>query len=310
MTEQRQPSTPNGSKPAPSTPSSRRPSTSPTGSRRTGRRETTRRRYDEPSFLERYRTAIMVIAVVAAVVLLSAFVFTSAAAPAFACTTIDTVQPSAADELGQVQPDMGQTHVGRGDKVTYPVCPPASGKHVNAPPYGPIPAKLYGPDDAAVPQGWIHNLEHGGLVLLYSCDKGACEAAPQTELQAFYANFPSSPICGVPPGTLSPVVARFEQMPTKYAALVWDRVLYLDELDSAKIYEFFNRYAERVDSEGNWLAPPEPQCAAPSPSASAGESLSPEASPSAAASPSSAPSPSASTPASPAVEPPPSPSPS
>jgi hypothetical protein len=246
----------------------------------------------------------MVVVVVAVVGLLGAFVFTSATATAFACTTIDTVQPSASGELGQVQPDMGQTHVGRGDKVTYPVCPPASGKHVNAPPYGPIPAKLYGPDDTAIPQGWIHNLEHGGLVLLYSCDKGACEAAPQEQLQAFYASFPSSPICGVPPGSISPVVARFEQMPTRYAAIVWDRVLYLDDLDSAKVLDFFNRYAERLDSEGNWLAPPEPQCAAPSPSPSAEES------PSAVASPSSAASPSASTPPSPAVEPQPSPSPS
>ena len=30
---------------------------------------------------------------------------------------------------------------------------------------------------AAVPNGWVHNLEHGGLVLLYSCDKGACDDA-------------------------------------------------------------------------------------------------------------------------------------
>ena len=308
MTEQRQPSTPSGSKPPPPTPPRRRPSTSPTGTRRSGRRETPRRHYEEPSFLQRYRTPILGIAVIAAVVLLAVFVFTSAAAPAFACTTVDTVQQSASGELGQVQPDMGQTHVGRGDKVTYPVCPPASGKHVNQPPYGPIPAKFYGPDDSAIPNGWIHNLEHGALVLLYSCDKGACDDASQAQLKALYSGFPNSAICGIPPGTLSPVIARFEQMPTRYAALVWDRVLYLDELDIAKVYDFFNRYAERVDGDGNWLAPPEPQCNPPSPSPSAGESPSAEASPSAGASPSAAASPSASTPASPAVEPPPSPS--
>ncbi len=248
--------------------------------------------------------------VVVVIGILAMFLLTSVSSAAFSCTTVDTVQTSASGELGQVQPDMGQTHVGRGDKVVYQVCPPASGKHVNQPPYGPIPAKFYGPDDTAIPNGWIHNLEHGALVLLYSCDKGACDAASQEQLKALYSGFPNSAICAIPPGTLSPVVARFEQMPTKYAAIVWDRVLYLDELDIAKVYDFFNRYAERVDSDGNWLAPPEPQCNAPSPSPSAGESPAAGESPSAGASPSAAASPSASTPASPAVQPPPSPSPS
>ena len=36
---------------------------------------------------------------------------------------------------------MGNRHVSPGDKVTYPVCPPASGKHINQPPLGPIPAQ-------------------------------------------------------------------------------------------------------------------------------------------------------------------------
>ncbi len=229
-------------------------------------------------------------------VLVGVFVFASAASPTYACTTIDTVQPAASGQIGQVQPDMGNTHVLKGEKVTYPVCPPASGKHVNQSPSGPIPAKFYGPDDTAVPNGWVHNLEHGGLVLLYSCDKGACDAGSQDALKAFYTGFPASPICQVPPGTISPVVARFEQMPTRYAALVWDRVYYFDDFDAAQVYDFFNRYAERVDSDGKWVAPPEPQCNPPSPSPSG------EASPSSDASPSSV--------ASPAVDPQPSPSPS
>jgi hypothetical protein len=292
---------PSGSRPTGSTGNSRRSSTSPTGTRRTGRRETARRRYDEPGLLERFRTPLIVVGVVAIAAVLGVVVFTSASAPAYACTTTDNVQPAAPGELGQVQPDLGNVHVGRGDKVTYPVCPPASGKHVNAPPYGPIPPKVYGPEDQAVPNGWVHNLEHGGLVLLYSCDKGACDDPSLAELRDLYANFPPSPICQVPAGTISPVIARFEQMPTRYAAIVWDRVMYMDELDPAQVTEFFNRYAERVDGDGTWLAPPEPQCTPPSPSPSAGES------PSAAASPEASPSGSASAPAaSPSAEPSPS----
>jgi Protein of unknown function (DUF3105) len=302
LTEQRQPSTPRGPKPPPTTTSSRRPSTSPTGTRRSGRRETTRRHYEQQSALQRYRTPIIAIGVIVVAVLVGAFVFTSAASPTYACTTIDTVQASASGEIGQVQPDMGNTHVLRGEKVTYPVCPPASGKHVNQSPNGPIPPKFYGPDDTAIPNGWIHNLEHGALVLLYSCDKGACDASSQEALKAFYTGFPASAVCQIPPGTLSPVVARFEQMPTRYAALVWDRVFYFDDFDAAKVYDFFNRYAERVDNDGKWVAPPEPQCNPPSPSASVEAVPSTGASPSVEANPSPA--------ASPAVEPQPSPSPS
>jgi hypothetical protein len=307
LTEPKRPSMPGGAKPAGTKPAgstspSRRPSSSPTGTRRAGRRDITRRRYDEPTLLERFRTPLLVTGVVAVVAVVGFFVFTSASEASYSCTTIDTVQPAPSGELGQVQPDMGNTHVARGTKVAYPVCPPASGKHINQPPYGPIPPKVYGPDDQVVPNGWIHNLEHGGLVLLYSCDKGACEAEPLAQLQEVWAGFPASPVCGIPPGSISPVIARFEQMPTKYAVLVWDRVMYLDELDIAQVYEFYTRYSERVDGDGNWLAPPEPQCAAPSPSAPAGESPSAGASPSAATSPSG----SAAAPTSPSAAPSPS----
>jgi hypothetical protein len=243
-----------------------------------------RRRYEQQSLLQRFRTPILAIAVVVVVAGVGAFVVTSAAAPTYACTTIDAVQPAASGALGQVQADMGNAHVQAGEKITYPVCPPASGKHVNRVGYGPLTPKVYGPDDQSVPNGWVHNLEHGGLVLLYSCAKGACDDAEVQQLKTFSAGFPSSTVCKLAPGLVGPVVARFEDMPTRYAALVWDRVLYLDELDAAKIYDFFTRYAERVADDGTWLSPPEPQCAAPSPSASAGSS--PGASPSGGASPS------------------------
>jgi hypothetical protein len=177
--------------------------------------------------------------------------------------------------------------------------------HINQPPLGPIPARFYGPDDSVIPNGWVHNLEHGGMAVLYSCDKGACDDATLNRLKGIVTNLPPSPICQIPPGVLAPVVARFEQMPTKFAALVWDRVMYLDELDEAKINDFYSRYSERVDSDGNWIAPPEQQCNPPSPSPSAGES--PAASGSASESPAAS---DGASPSAPAASPPAEPSPS
>ena len=71
----------------------RKPSTSPTGTSRAGRRETPRRRYHEPSTVERFRTPIIALAVIAVVVAVGAFVFTSASSATYACSTVDTVQP-------------------------------------------------------------------------------------------------------------------------------------------------------------------------------------------------------------------------
>jgi hypothetical protein len=262
--------------------SGRKPSTGPTGTPRAGRREQQRRRHEPESPLQRYRPLVIGAVVVAIVVGVGAFVLTSASQPAYACTTVDTVQ-AVDGQIGQVQPDMGNQHVSTGDQVTYPVCPPASGKHINRTGFGPLQPDVYGPDDSSVPNGWVHNLEHGGLVLLYSCDKGACDDTHLQQLRDFSTGFPNTPICDIPSGVTGPVVARFEQMPTRYAALLWNRALYLDELDTDRIYEFFTQYAERVSEDGSWIAPPEPQCTPPSPSPDAA-SPSAEASPSPAAS--------------------------
>ena len=225
--------------------------------------------------LERFRTPILAMVVVAAVVGISLFVFTSATAPAYACTSIDTVKTPVDGQVGQVQPDMGRGHVDTGDKVTYPVCPPASGRHLNKKGFGPLQPKVYGPDDQSSPTGWVHNLEHGGLVLLYSCTKGACDNASIDTLKQFSTGFPPSAICGIPAGDVGPVVAKFDDMPTRFAALVWDRVYYFDTLDAQKVYDYYLAYGEKVSSDGVWLAPPEAQCAAPSPTPAASAATSP-----------------------------------
>jgi hypothetical protein len=253
----------------------RHPASSPAGTSRAGRRGTDRPRHDEVSLLERLRTPVLALVVIAAVVGIGLFAFTSATAPVYACTTIDTIQPPVEGQIGQVQPDMGNGHVNIGDKITYPVCPPASGKHINKTAYGPLEPKVYGPEDQSAPNGWVHNLEHGGLVLLYSCAKGACDDASLAALREFSSGFPPSAICKLPAGQVGPVIAKFDEMPARYAALVWDRVFYFDTLDDQKVYSFFLEYAERVSSDGTWISPPEQRCPAPTSTPAASPTASP-----------------------------------
>jgi Protein of unknown function (DUF3105) len=258
---------------------------SPRGTERAGRRERTRP-LTRGSFIQRYRTWLIAAAVAAVVAVVGAAVFAAATQTAYACSQIWQPSPTASPQagasapLGYVQPDMGNTHVAVGTVVRYTYCPPASGKHYNAVDAGPIPARLYGPNDTVIPEGWVHNLEHGGLVVLY---KGG--DPDQAALKSLFDAVPASPICGFPPGGNSPgpVITRFDQMAWPYAALVWDHVLPMQTIDQAAVLELFKRYGE-VDNPQKLCQAP----ASPEPSTSAGPSASSPATPT--ASPATAPS--------------------
>jgi hypothetical protein len=247
---------------------------------------------------------------VAVVGIVAAFVFLGATAPAYACSSIfspsptPTVSPGSSERLGFVEQYMGATHQA-GPPFTYTYCPPASGNHYNAQGLGPITPRVYGPNDKVAPPNWVHNLEHGALVVLYQGDSPGATADGQAAFKTFYDNFPPSPICKVPRGEISPVIARFDQMAHPYAALVWGRVLYLDSWDPDVVLRFYATESERLDANGVMVAPPEkiycnvspppsaaasaaPSAAAPSASAPA---ASPESSVGASPAPSTAPSP-------------------
>jgi Protein of unknown function (DUF3105) len=268
-----------------------RPSSSPSGTARAGRRERQRVTYQQNrSFMERYRGVIIGVAAVVGIALIGGVVFIQASQPAYLCTTLFDPAPTptppdgSSPQPGYQQDDMGAGHVAVGTQVKYTYCAPASGKHY-ASPGGPISPRVYGPDDTTVPQGWVHNLEHGALVVLYRSDSPGATPEGQAALRAFFDDFPDSPICGIPAGTSQgPVITMFNDMATPYAALVWGRYLPLDRFDPATILDFYSVWGERTN--------PEPQCPAPTPVPSEAPSASPVTSPSAApsASPSAAPS--------------------
>lgn len=288
-------SSPGGQQPtkAPTSPSAppRRGSTPPP---RSGRRER-QRPVPQQSFVERHRTALVVAASLAGIVLISAFVFVSASQPAFACSTIWSPAPTASPAagatpaLGYVQPIMGSQHVGPDLKVTYTYCAPASGQHINKPPQGPIPARVYGPDDKVIPQGWIHNLEHGGVVILYRGDSAGATPEGQAKFRVYHENFPPIPNCG-------PVIARFDQMSTPFQVLLWGRVLLMDSFDEELTTRFYFQWAGLTNPEAACPVPNSKASPTPIPTAVPSGSAAPSGSP--AASGSAAPSASPATPSS------------
>ncbi|MEI8334759.1 MAG: DUF3105 domain-containing protein [Chloroflexota bacterium] len=248
--------------------------TGPTGTPRAGRREHDRTLEDRRPFLERYRTALVVVGALAIVTIVGGFLFIQTTSKAYACSTILLPKPAASAvpggtpaALGQPADDLGRQHVARGQSVAYTYCPPSSGSHYNDLPDGPIPAKFYGLDEQTLPQGWIHNLEHGAMVVLYNCATGGCSDVDIAALRAYFGERPRSPLCGLE-DTL--IITRFDDMAEPFAAVVWDRVLYQPTLDVAGLRAFWDRYADRG---------PEAQCQEAVPGYS--PSLAPTASPAA-----------------------------
>ena len=290
-----------------------RTSSGPSGSARAGRRERVRH-YDRPEpFLQRYRTAIIGVVVVAVAAVVVGLVFVQSTQASYTCSIefnpspTPSLEPGSSERLGFQQDPMGQVHeVSKPQRYTF--CPPASGNHYNAAGLGPITPRVYGPGDTVGPSNWIHNLEHGGLVVLYRGDSDGATQAGQDAFKQFFDTFPPAPICNTPPGRISPVVARFDQMAYPYAALVWGRVLPLQEWDPALVLQFFNTESVRLDANGEYIAPPEPAaagCPEPSaqPSASAAASPSTSAAPSGSVAPSGSPAASAEAPVQPTASP-------
>jgi hypothetical protein len=274
----------------------RRPSPSSRATRRS-RRPAPR----QATLLERYRRWLIGLGAVVIVVVLGGAIYLNSTTPAYACGNLfeptpapswvpptvapgSTAAPATEPPSGYVQPDMGHTHVQTGSRVNYTYCPPASGKHYFASNQGPIGGGLYGPDEPALPQGWVHNLEHGAIVLLYKCPGPSCDAAGQAALADLLTRWPDSPICHIPRGVVTPVIARFDDMAWPYAALVWDVVLPMDTLDETAVFDFYASRGERFNQEKQC---PDPT-ATPGPTPTGGPT--PTAAPTAAPTPTAAPS--------------------
>ena len=96
--------------------------------------------------------------------------------------------------------------------------PPAGGPHCGS----TVACRVF-----TAPQGrcqYIHNLEHGHLVLAYNCPAG-CDALVG-ELEGFYASLPSPKRALVTPDPL---------LTTKVAAMVWGYTWAGDAVDLAKL---------------------------------------------------------------------------
>jgi hypothetical protein len=116
--------------------------------------------------------------------------------------------------------------------IDYPIKPPVGGNH--NPCWGQW--RVY---DTPLPvENWVHNLEHGGVVLLYNCPDG-CKAEV-SDLSDFV---------GAHPRTL---LTKYTDMDKRFAVIAWEYRLLMDDLDLDAVDEFyvahFDQAPESIDS--------------------------------------------------------------
>jgi hypothetical protein len=171
---------------------------------------------------------------------------TPAATPTLAPTPTPAPSPTAVpgptQRLGFVVSDLGRNHIlDQTQKVEYDYCPPGSGPHWNIARVAPVPRGFYQPDQTVQPEQWIHNLEHGAVVVLYSCGSDGKSCPSADELAVLRRVFdetqptPQAIACQLPNKV---VVARFDTMTTRFALVAWDRELLSNtaDVDQFKIF--------------------------------------------------------------------------
>lgn len=138
-------------------------------------------------------------------------------------------------------PTVASPHVPVCSPVTYGTNPPTSGPHY------PVWA-AYQTYASAVPRGfYVHDLEHGGVVILHNCP-GGC-ASDLATLAQFLNARPADPLC-VPPVKSRIVVTPDPASPTPFAATAWGYTLTAECLDVAALGAFIDaHYAHAPENE-------------------------------------------------------------
>lgn len=148
-----------------------------------------------------------------------------------------TAEPASAANITATEmrvPDEGQAHVPTGQTVQYNHYPPSSGAHWSAP-AAPATWGVY--SEPVQPEVWLHNLEHGGIVVLYNCPDGCPDTV--AALKKLAEQVPNSGF-----GNQKILVAPDAKIASKIVALAWTRELDLSDFDRPRLLEFYKRWVD------------------------------------------------------------------
>lgn len=167
------------------------------------------------------------------VVLVVALILIGRAAGVFSPPPASDIDPNgtaydvAGQTIGTHMDDLGNAHVTSGQAVSFPTLPPTSGQHWAAP-QAPAP---WGVKTTWLPwEVTIHNLEHGGIVMLYASSLSTDDVAL---LRGVVRQLNTA-------GYAKIVLEPWPDMPkeSKVILTAWNWILRLPTLDQTQIIKF------------------------------------------------------------------------
>src|SRR2546423_7837334 len=145
------------------------------------------------------------------------------------------------EAVGQEIPDEGTpNHIDPSTTPTYKSYPPTSGPHYSVPGSAPAPWKTV---DTLVEGQFVHNLEHGGIAILYDCPSGNDCTTLKNQLQDYVLNkAPAEPQFNEVKFVMTP----YSHGMTKKRALVpWPYIEFLDGYNEAEITRFYESHVDK-----------------------------------------------------------------
>lgn len=141
------------------------------------------------------------------------------------------------DPVGRHIPaEVEPAHAPNGQKIAYSHEPPTSGV------FWGLPAP-WGEYDWEVPQEiWVHNLAHGGVVILYRCDTPCPDLVKQ--LRDAYPHFPPTRW-----GHNKVLITPYPRLKTRLAVAAWTWIDEMEEFDRARLMRFHRAHADRGPSD-------------------------------------------------------------
>lgn len=134
---------------------------------------------------------------------------------------------------GQQFANEGQTHVDPGTPLNPKHYPPSSGNHYPM----PLPWRFYDVEQA---DGyWVHDLEHGGVVILYNCGGQPCNDLKK-QLDGLYSKIKLDKF-----QERKLVVTPNSKINTKLAIIAWTWVDQMDAFDETRLLNFFNAHVNK-----------------------------------------------------------------
>jgi len=142
--------------------------------------------------------------------------------------------------IGTAVPDEGRTHVDPSTTPTYKSYPPASGPHYSAQGIAPVPWQTI---DTLQEGQYLHNLEHGGIAILYDCPSGTACTTLKNSLENYVKTLaPVEPTYGEVKVVLTPYSRGMQK---KVALVAWDYIEFLDSYDQAEITRFYENHVNK-----------------------------------------------------------------